>query len=506
MKTRKVGKITLALSLIALGILLLVSNFIELDVMKLLSIYWPSVIIIFGMELIVSKFIVDRKEDNTKVGIDGISFTVLLVIVFISLFITGVNRIATNIEIFPDIITQYKYETDFDKSFTIDGEGKDGILIENTFGEVEINTHEENTIKVSAEISIKHNDMELAENIVEDIIDINEDYGSKVYIKSEHYRFLQDRSKIKEIRVKYLVTVPQRFDADIINAFGPVTVDGIQEKVAITNKHGDVSAKNIGNGIKIENGFGRVEISDIKGNKEVIIVNQHGDVTAKNIECDIKIDNGHGKVDIFNVKGHAEVRNKFQRVKAIEVDNGLDIFNPQGEVYIQAIKGDINIENSHDEVSINKGEGNVKVNSEFSEVSIENIDGNVEVRTTHDDITIENVTGNVLAHNSFNNIEVKEANKRVELKNRHGDILFETSKIVEGDITIDNDQGDITIDIPNGQQGQFQIFTEYGQIKDNFGFAIKEEGNKESIIQKIGEKNVYFYLTTRHGDITVKSN
>jgi len=84
MNRKKIGTITLAITLIALGSLLLARNFIDVDTRLLLSILWPSIIIIFGIELIITKTLFAKEESKDNVKIDGLSITFLIFIVIIS--------------------------------------------------------------------------------------------------------------------------------------------------------------------------------------------------------------------------------------------------------------------------------------------------------------------------------------------------------------------------------------------------------------------------------------
>ena len=51
----KIGRITLALTIIAIGVIGLIS-IVDSTFTKILSMYWPVIFVVFGIEIIVTSF------------------------------------------------------------------------------------------------------------------------------------------------------------------------------------------------------------------------------------------------------------------------------------------------------------------------------------------------------------------------------------------------------------------------------------------------------------------
>lgn len=121
MKERNIGVFTLAITLILLGGLFLFNNFTKVDIHYILSIFWPSVIVLLGLEIVFSKLIFGKDETKNKLTISGKSIFFILVILFISFILSWIHKNPLDIAINGDFIPiSYKKEAIFNKDMTID--------------------------------------------------------------------------------------------------------------------------------------------------------------------------------------------------------------------------------------------------------------------------------------------------------------------------------------------------------------------------------------------------
>ena len=68
--------------LISTGIILMLGRFTSIDPVKLILNFWPVILILLGIEIMV--YVFGAKEDSPKIKYDGISILMVLFIIFIS--------------------------------------------------------------------------------------------------------------------------------------------------------------------------------------------------------------------------------------------------------------------------------------------------------------------------------------------------------------------------------------------------------------------------------------
>ena len=277
MRKWRVGTVSMGIMLVAVGLLLLVSELIGLSGAMLILRWWPVILIILGIEILA--FIFLSKEDQPKIKFDGLSIFLTIFIILVS---TGVY--ATHTFMTSDISNRffnevgfYKYESVFDKSYEIDLANVKRLDIENSHGNVKVEKYEGNSIMIDAVILVKSNAEDTATQIAESIVQISE--GQTATIKTKNEGFLLTNNT--QVTVHYFVKVPKRLTYNIKNSFGDI----ILEKLA-----GD---------IKVEARFGKVDAINIEG--DVQIENSHRDITMRNITGRVEANNEHGNI-IFSSK------------------------------------------------------------------------------------------------------------------------------------------------------------------------------------------------------------
>src|SRR5690625_7952784 len=107
MRTWRVGSISMGVSLLLLGVLLLLSQFFQVKVTTIFLTWWPVILIVLGLELLVYLFL--SKQENPVIKYDFLSvvfvgFICMFAIVII-LLLTICIIILVNIWVYLDILT-----------------------------------------------------------------------------------------------------------------------------------------------------------------------------------------------------------------------------------------------------------------------------------------------------------------------------------------------------------------------------------------------------------------
>jgi len=87
-KIRRVGTISMGISLIIFGILILISQFNEISGIELAVKFWPSILILLGGEILWYSYKA-RKDNDIIIKYDIFSIFIILVILFVNIVLYG---------------------------------------------------------------------------------------------------------------------------------------------------------------------------------------------------------------------------------------------------------------------------------------------------------------------------------------------------------------------------------------------------------------------------------
>lgn len=89
MKIRRVGTISMGISLITFGILILVSQFNEISAVKLAVKFWPCMLILLGGEILWFSYNAKKEDNDIIIKYDIFSIFIVLAILFINIVLYG---------------------------------------------------------------------------------------------------------------------------------------------------------------------------------------------------------------------------------------------------------------------------------------------------------------------------------------------------------------------------------------------------------------------------------
>jgi len=80
------GRITLALTLIAIGVVVLIQNVANINLAYYFRVFWPAVLVAFGLEIIWRQHQADASSGAVRVRIDGAAVVMLFLIILVMAF------------------------------------------------------------------------------------------------------------------------------------------------------------------------------------------------------------------------------------------------------------------------------------------------------------------------------------------------------------------------------------------------------------------------------------
>lgn len=207
-----------------------------------------------------------------------------------------------------------------DKQFSVDAGGT--LIIDSDRGSIEIKTVEENEVKVSVIYEADVMSEQKAESIFEDFVVDFSQKGNNVIISGKVDKdLLGIFDGNNRLRIKYKVTVPERFNAELATAGGSIIVGDL---------HGKLQAKTAGGSLDFGNITGKVDGKTAGGS---IKMQSAGD--------DVDLKTAGGSITVGPVNGDAEAITSGGSVRIGEVSGTLVAHTSGGSISIDGVGGSI---------------------------------------------------------------------------------------------------------------------------------------------------------------------
>jgi DUF4097 and DUF4098 domain-containing protein YvlB len=233
------------------------------------------------------------------------------------------------------------------------------LKVQNTSGEINIESHPENKIIIDVLKVVEADNSEKGKRIADKIEVIIENYDSEVEIRTK-YSPLKSRSFWEKVwdfdekssgYVDYHIVVPEKIKLDVSSASGDV---------------------------KISNASGPVEVSSTSG-----------DVWMKKIRGDLNLETTSGDVEISMVEGNVVVSGTSSDLKMFDVKGNLDLSSTSGNCSAEGVVGSIQINNTSGDISLKEMGGNIEATTVSGDMIIDQIEGGLHLETTSGDIEVK---------------------------------------------------------------------------------------------------------------------
>lgn len=205
--------------------------------------------------------------------------------------------------------TAYAGEEDVvTKSFPAAPGGK--LVLDTDIGAVEIRGADTGTVDIAVYREVRRGDRD---KVLREFRLAFDQRGNDVYVTGD-----RDRHGIsglwddiwKKLKVRFVVTVPRSFDADVRTSGGGIDIADLLGRVAARTSGGDVSCDRIGGNVEAKTSGGDVRIGVVDGRVEartsggdIRIVEAKGNVQARTSGGDIHIERALAEVDAHTSGG-----------------------------------------------------------------------------------------------------------------------------------------------------------------------------------------------------------
>lgn len=377
MKKVYAGKWTLAITFILLGSSILWNMYATPKIA--IADYYPVVLVFLGMELIIKAL--TRKGQKVSLEIGTIILLVLIMIFVNVIPFSFIGPRSNDLfsedhpfgEFFRElsqgnVVINFdgigRFNTNYEIEETFSMENFDRVKLQNAFGDVTVDSWQEEEIKVIIQVQSNNDDEEYVEGLKEELFSSEIESEETLVLYSNNRRYLED-SRIRSLRMNYRIFLPEGNGVsflEIINEFGDVSIKELEGALMVNNRHGDVTVEENAETIDLENSFGDVTLKALGG--EAKINNRHGDVTLENegeTVNELTIENEFGSVYLQISEEQSGVFDLHTRFG--EINQNLDLveggfLEGQGlnEVTFQGTVGSgqevLSVDNRHGDITI----------------------------------------------------------------------------------------------------------------------------------------------------------
>lgn len=237
------------------------------------------------------------------------------------------------------------------------------LRIQNTSGEIRIESHPENKIIIDAFKVVEADDSEKAKRIADEIDVIIKSDDSKIEIKTRYpskrskgfWRRLFSAGWGRSAYVDYHISAPERTKLDISSTSGDVIISDISGGIEVNATSGDLRIKRAKGDLRLETTSGDVEILKVEG-----------DVTVQGTSSDLEIFDVTGDVEISSTSGNTSAENVVGLVKIDKTSGDVSLRGIKGEIRASSSSGDMIIEQLEGGLDLETSSGDIEVKTKIS--------------------------------------------------------------------------------------------------------------------------------------------
>lgn len=279
-----------------------------------------------------------------------------------------------------------------------------------------------------------------------------------------------DGRQTREVNtVDLVITVPTETEVEVDNGFGVVDISDLKGDVDISGDFGDTTVKNIDGALSLENSSGEIQVSNVDaGSENVRIEADFGKITLEKVNGqDVTITSSSGTLSLSNVRATDELFSSSD-FGNITIENGS-----AASVTVDSNSGKVTLT----KVNIR---GALVITCDFGDIALDQtMAGSYDLDSNSGGITIDGAKGSLKAQTDFGSIDIKNAeNVTVDLKSNSGGVDFSGS-LGEGPHTVQSDFGGITFAIPSDSALNVDLNTDFGSISSDIPITVTLDGDLE---------------------------
>jgi hypothetical protein len=442
---RKRGSVFTGLLLILLGTIFLLDRYDPaLGIGHLIRLYWPILIIVWGVAKLIDYLAASRTGESRGPFLSGGEVALIILLAFV---LTGFvfrdwlrdhyPEISIGIPPFHDSYTQSRQLS----PETIPAGAH--VIIETERGDVSVHAGEGNDMRVSAKESASESTKSAADDDMRNV-DVVVEHTGNTY----HVHPMRQEAHGGRVSVDLDVVLPKTVNLEVNSGHGDIDISGVAGSSTIRSGSGDVELKDLGSDVTVDLQKGDLKISGVVGN---VMITGRGD-----------------DLDLENITGDATIQAAFVgTINARNVAKMLRCVSPWADLTVTKLNGHLE--------------------ADSGDIQITDATGPMKLVTHNKDIDVTNVTG------------------KIEIVNTHGDVKVTYSTPPREDLTITNDSNDVDVTLPANSNFAFSATSRSGEVENDFEAGKSsddDDDNKRAQLSgRIGTGGPTITITTSYGTV-----
>jgi hypothetical protein len=440
------------LLLILVGILfLLIRHYPQLGIGHLVRLYWPVILIVWGIAKLIDNFSARQSGDASPPWLSGGEIALIILLFVAVTGMWGIGRIReqlgdTDSISWNDMWVKKGVPVSEDVP-PVAVKPNSSISVHTPRGDITVFADEDTDLRIVATKTVSTvSDSESSRRAAVIKIDVTPEKGG---FRVEPSGITGDRS---HTRVDLEVHLPKQVSVTAQTESGDITISGISGAVTASSLSGDIAIHDVG--------------SDVTAKM------QNGDVRIAAVHGDIGLSGKGNGVELNDVTGNATINGEF--------------FGP---IQISNIAQTTQFNSSRTDLTILKMHGRLDLDSDSLQIS--DVDGSIKLKTHDKSVEIENAAG------------------RMDINNAHADVSITLKKPPTDEINVQNDSGGIDLALPAKSSFEISAASRSGEIDSEFDDASlnrETSGDTKKLDGKVGSHGPKITLDTTYGTINLRKS
>jgi Putative adhesin/Domain of unknown function (DUF5668) len=440
------------LVLVLVGILfLLIRHYPQLGIGHLVRLYWPVILIVWGIAKLIDNFSARQSGDASPPWLSGGEIALIILLFVAVTGMWGFGRIRdqlgdTDSFSWNDMWVKKGVPVSEDVP-PVPVKPNSSISVNTPRGDITVFADEDTDLRIVATKTVSSvSDTESSKRASEIKIDVTPVSGG---FRVEPSGISGDRA---HTRVDLEVHLPKHVSVTAQTDSGDLAITGISGAVSAISLSGDIAIHDAG--------------SDVTAKM------QNGDVRVAQVHGDVRLSGKGNGVELSDISGNATIDGEF--------------FGP---IQISNIAQTVQFNSERTDLTILKMHGRLDLDSDSLQIS--DVDGGIKLKTHDKSIEIENAAG------------------RIDINNAHADVSITLKKPPSDEINVQNDSGGIDLALPSKSTFEISAASRSGEIESEFDDStLKREssGETKKLEGKIGAHGPKITLNTTYGTINLRKS
>lgn len=231
--------------------------------------------------------------------------------------------------------------------------------------------------------------------------------------------------------------------------------------------HGDIHVTSMNAGVTLTANHGDVEVGHVTGNVVAHINHSGSSFSAHDITGDVALRGSAQDLTLGNVSGAVSLEGEFY-----------------GDTHLEHLQSGVAFRTNRTQFTVSRLNGEVNISSDEA-LSGNGIVGPSALTTRSRNIALEGISGDLTVTNSNGPVQISDATPTSNL-------------------TIENRDGKVDVDVPEHAQFTVDAETRDGQIESDFPLST-ETSNKTSVLRgTVGDGKARISIRTTHADVSLR--